>query len=389
MTLQTGSGAPPSHSRATSKNLDGTTVSRRRNTVGSPTSAVFKPGAAVPHTQQQPVSPAYYTLLATAEPTTSLQINGVSVPTKPLQRSSRSPSPKGVSPHRRRPHSRSPERVEEQQQVKEASLGCLANGRRSSRPAHLAPKSGVNHSNSSMLSGKRYESAQQTVTQRPPYRTQRSNQSNLSASLPSTPNHLPRLNGVSRSPSPPTCLLDSPRSAASEPTTSIPYQRVPVMGCQYETALVNARRRMPYSLGFDKLPKEKPRLEKLSWADEEKLSNEVMREFKRLVPTEESRMRRRKFLAKLDRILNDEWPGYDTEVHAFGSTENHLCMNDSDGRAHHLLGQGPADATGQWTCVSLRAVKRLRLLASWPRCSLNVSCNFFIFNVSPDVLTSW
>ncbi|KAF8461261.1 hypothetical protein BDZ91DRAFT_798241 [Kalaharituber pfeilii] len=53
-----------------------------------------------------------------------------------------------------------------------------------------------------------------------PARRQRngSNQSNLSSSLPSTPNHQPRnINSKSRSPSPHTGLLDSPKSAASEP----------------------------------------------------------------------------------------------------------------------------------------------------------------------------
>ncbi|KAI5791848.1 hypothetical protein EDC01DRAFT_616114 [Geopyxis carbonaria] len=186
------------------------------------------------------------------------------------------------------------------------------------------------------MQAKRNDTTQQhsSVTgTRPSIKSHRSNQSNhstQSTSLPSTPNHLPRINGASRSPSPPTCLLDSPRSAASEPVTATPYQKPLNSGCRYETALVNARRRMPYSLGFEKLNRESPKLDKLTRADEEKLTQEMNDEFELLKPSAKSDARRRKFLEKLGRILNEEWPGYSTSVHAFGSTENHLCMEDSD-----------------------------------------------------------
>lgn len=305
-------------------------ASRRRNTIGSPTSAVFKPGAAyTPSVKPAGFIPLLSPGVETAE--AAIQVNGTSAPKRPAQRSSRSPSPKSLSPHRRRLSSRSPERL--QQEVRETTTSYLTNGRSSCVQNRLAPKSGP----SNMLGGKRHDVPQQTMTPptRPGFRTHRSSQSNLSASLPSTPHHLPLVsNGASRSPSPPTCLLDSPRSAASEPVSTSPYQRAPhmnMMGCGYETALVNARRRMPYSLGFDRLPREKPRLEKLSWADEEKLTHEMEEAFQRLKPSDESNKRRKLFLQKLDRILNEEWPGHDTQVHAFGSTENHLCMNDSDG----------------------------------------------------------
>ncbi|KAF8543257.1 hypothetical protein BDD12DRAFT_874876 [Trichophaea hybrida] len=176
------------------------------------------------------------------------------------------------------------------------------------------------------MQGRRNDVQQPITGQRPPFR-----HSPQSMSLPSTPNHHPRhLNGVSRSPSPPTCMLDSPRSAASEPASTTPYSKAPTTGCLYETLLIDARRRMPYSLGIDKLAREKPKLENLPQSQEEALTEDIEKEFERLKPSSESEIRRRKFLGKLSRILNEEWPGHDTKVHAFGSTENHLCMDDSD-----------------------------------------------------------
>lgn len=84
-------------------------------------------------------------------------------------------------------------------------------------------------------------------------------------------------------------------------------------------------------MGSDKLPKERPKVERLSPEDEIRLNEETLREFEALKPSEDSALRRRKFLEKLARILNEEWPGYNTRVHAFGSTENYLAMEDSDG----------------------------------------------------------
>ncbi|KAI5795929.1 hypothetical protein FPQ18DRAFT_256401 [Pyronema domesticum] len=177
------------------------------------------------------------------------------------------------------------------------------------------------------MQGRRSDVQPQPIAagQRPPFR-----HSPHSMSLPSTPHHLPRINGVSRSPSPPAHILDSPRSAASEPASTISYPKAPVSGCPHETLLCSSRRRMPYSLGIDKLKPEKPKLDKLPKAQEEALTKDMEDEFEKLKPSSESEIRRKSFLEKLSRILNDEWPGYDTQVHAFGSTENHLCMDDSD-----------------------------------------------------------
>ena len=102
-------------------------------------------------------------------------------------------------------------------------------------------------------------------------------------------------------------------------------------GCKYETLLVDARRRVPYSMGTDKLKPEKPKIERLPEVQEMELSKEMEREFMRLEPSKQSKQWRHQFLAKLSRILNESWPGYDTKVHAFGSFENQLWRDDSDG----------------------------------------------------------
>ncbi|KAF3928014.1 hypothetical protein AA313_de0200855 [Arthrobotrys entomopaga] len=150
----------------------------------------------------------------------------------------------------------------------------------------------------------------------------------MSNSMPSTPRH-PRTRpnaGKSRSPSPTPFALDSPRSAASDPSTH-PAMRT---RCQYESGLVLQRRRIPYSIGSDPLPEEKPLKDSLSKEDEGRLTTELNKLYFELLPSDESNERRRKFLAKLEKLLNDEWPGREIKVRPFGSTENQLCSTDSD-----------------------------------------------------------
>ncbi len=50
-----------------------------------------------------------------------------------------------------------------------------------------------------------------------------------------------------------------------------------------------------------------------------------------MLPSEDSKQRKALFVQKLELMLNDEWPGNSIKVHAFGSTENQLCTDDSDG----------------------------------------------------------
>lgn len=68
---------------------------------------------------------------------------------------------------------------------------------------------------------------------------------------------------------------------------------------------MDAKRRMPYSLGIDKLKPEKPLLEKMPPDQEQALTRDIEAEFERLKPSAASEDRRRKFLDKLSRILNE------------------------------------------------------------------------------------
>ena len=56
-----------------------------------------------------------------------------------------------------------------------------------------------------------------------------------------------------------------------------------------------------------------------------------MRElYDRLLPSEESEDRRTRLVAKLDRMLNEEWPERDIKVAVFGSSGNLLSSTESD-----------------------------------------------------------
>ncbi|OJD26092.1 hypothetical protein ACJ73_02530 [Blastomyces percursus] len=152
-----------------------------------------------------------------------------------------------------------------------------------------------------------------------------------SSSLPSTPYHHPRdLQFVSRSPSP-NRRSSSPRSTHSESTHLLPSLRRPYGGCKYETGMAHFRRRIPYSLGSELLPRESgPLKEQLDPADEKKLTSDMRELYDRLLPSEESEQRRSKFVNKLEKLLNKQWPGNNIRVHVFGSSGNKLCSSDSD-----------------------------------------------------------
>lgn len=72
-------------------------------------------------------------------------------------------------------------------------------------------------------------------------------------------------------------------------------------------------------------------------AEEKKLSGDMRELYDRLLPSKESDMQRSNFVQKLERILNEQWPGNDIKVHVFGSSGNLLCTSDSDGKARHVL----------------------------------------------------
>lgn len=311
MTLNVGTGTSPSLQQQTHPQISESTGPRRRYSIGSSTSSTFKPSVALPGSTYQAVPPQFLPLLSPRQEFTSHSFSTE-------ESRAVSQSRKGVSPGRRRHDSKSPERTR--------GIGGKWQG--DGRKSYQQQPAGSKHSTLAMQ-GRNNELGQSVANQRSPLKYGRSNVSIQSNSLPSTPNHNPS-GALSRSPSPP-CALDSPRSAASEPVTVLPFTRSQYGGCIYETALVNARRRMPYSLGIEKLEKEKPRQEMLLPEQDEKLTKDMLDMYEGLKPNKESSDRRRRFLEKLARLLNDEWPGHDIRVHAFGSTENHLCMSDSDG----------------------------------------------------------
>lgn len=77
--------------------------------------------------------------------------------------------------------------------------------------------------------------------------------------------------------------------------------------------------------------------------DEGRLSGDMRELYDRILPTRESDERRARFVRKLERILNQQWPDNDIKVHVFGSSGNMLCTNDSDGELEsglemHTLG---------------------------------------------------
>ncbi|KAJ8126353.1 hypothetical protein O1611_g7285 [Lasiodiplodia mahajangana] len=157
-----------------------------------------------------------------------------------------------------------------------------------------------------------------------------------SSSVPSTPHqHARKFSFESREPSPNANPSHSPRSVYSETNSVLPSLRpLPPRGggCKYETGLKYSRRRIPYSIGTD--PLERLDLNtvqgKLSEDDERKLTTDMRELYDRLQPTEVVETKRQKLVQKLEKLLNDAWPGHDIRVHLFGSSGNLLCSDDSD-----------------------------------------------------------
>ena len=94
-----------------------------------------------------------------------------------------------------------------------------------------------------------------------------------------------------------------------------------------------SRRRIPYSIGGDQLERAKaPPKKFLSPEQEVKLSTDMRELYDRILPSKESDQKRANFVQKLGKILNEQWPGNEIEVHVFGSSGNMLCTSDSDGK---------------------------------------------------------
>ncbi|KAF7548483.1 hypothetical protein G7046_g8659 [Stylonectria norvegica] len=158
-----------------------------------------------------------------------------------------------------------------------------------------------------------------------------------SSSVPSTPHqHARQFSFEDREPSPTATNNHSPRSAYSETNSTLPSLRpLPpprLGGCKFETAQINSRRRIPYSVGNDRLDKLdlKTVKSKLSSEEEKKLRKDMTSIYSALLPTDSIEQNRKKMVLKLEKIFNDEWPGHDIRVHLFGSSGNLLCSDDSD-----------------------------------------------------------
>ncbi|KAK0392876.1 hypothetical protein NLU13_2370 [Sarocladium strictum] len=158
-----------------------------------------------------------------------------------------------------------------------------------------------------------------------------------SASVPSTPHqHARKFSFESREPSPTAANNHSPRSAYSETNGTVPpsLKSLPprLGGCKYETAQVNSRRRIPYSVGNDRLESSDLSTvkNKLSEDEERQLATDMREVYDRLLPTDAVEERRKKLVQKLEKIFNDEWPDRDIRVNLFGSSGNYLCSDDSD-----------------------------------------------------------
>jgi DNA polymerase sigma len=95
--------------------------------------------------------------------------------------------------------------------------------------------------------------------------------------------------------------------------------------------MARARRRVPYSLGPDRLDPDPEKAAKRPTREQEEILSKDIRElYGRLVPTLESEQRRKSFVAKLESILSERWPEHPIKVNVFGSTGNSLGTSDSD-----------------------------------------------------------
>lgn len=145
----------------------------------------------------------------------------------------------------------------------------------------------------------------------------------ISRSLSPSAQEAPRFSRTkSVTSSPVTTAHSTPPKSATHSASS---------GCQYETALINSRRRIPYSLGAGRLANSySQKLDKLGLEEEAKLTVAMEKLYSELLPSEESSIGRRKLIKKLETLLNENWPGKNIRVYPFGSSENLLCSNNSD-----------------------------------------------------------
>lgn len=189
-----------------------------------------------------------------------------------------------------------------------------------------------------------------------------------SVSVPSTPHqHARKFSFESREPSPTAANNHSPRSAYSETTAAVPpsLKSLPprLGGCKFETAQINSRRRIPYSVGNDRLPSVDLSTvkSKLSEDEERQMATDMREVYDRLLPTEAVEERRKKLVQKLETTFNEEWPGHDIRVNLFGSSGNYLCSDDSDGMSDSTLPSNTANLASRHLYNNSMAAARGRL----------------------------
>ena len=209
-------------------------------------------------------------------------------------------------------------------------------GNKEARKFSKGERALITEKDSANMPAKKLELSNQ-LPMRPLPQHQNSSLSHQSSSVPSTPHqHARKFSFESREPSPNATNNHSPRSAYSESNITLP-SRPPIPplrgGCRFETAMAHTRRRMPYSIGSERLErlKEADVRSKLSEDEERKLTTDMRELYDRLLPTTKSENNRKKLVEKLEKLFNTEWPGHDIRVHVFGSSGNLLCTDESDG----------------------------------------------------------
>ncbi|KAH8594103.1 hypothetical protein B0O99DRAFT_514662 [Bisporella sp. PMI_857] len=218
------------------------------------------------------------------------------------------------------------------------SSGRGGHGNKESRKSSKGERALItDKASSSTMPSKKFQLSQmqQQLPSRPSPQHQNSNISHQSSSVPSTPHqHARKFSFESREPSPNATGSHSPRSAYSESNVILPSQR-PVGGrggCRYETFTQFQKRRMPYSLGAEKLVKldDKDVKSKLTEDEDRQLTTDMRELYDRLKPTSEGDLKRKMLVEKLEKLFNTEWPGHDIRVRVFGSSGNLLCTDESD-----------------------------------------------------------
>ncbi|KAF1939653.1 hypothetical protein EJ02DRAFT_456759 [Clathrospora elynae] len=238
------------------------------------------------------------------------------------------------------------------------------------------------------MASKREEAGTQTRSQRP------SIVSHFSNSVPSTPMQAARtFTTRSRSPSPNGGLgSHSPRSVSSEANSAMPSLRLArPFKCRFETnAGMLGRRRVPYQSDeiLDRA-KEEPKTI-LDPHEDDKLSGDMRELYDRLQPKQEDKDVRETFLGKVQRILEEEFPGTNIKVHVFGSSGNMLWTAESDVdiciqtpmkrlEEMHPLAEA-LDKHGMERVVCIPAAK-VRIVKVWDP-ELQLSCDINVNNVA-------